>query len=163
MIRPLRTCHRCIFTVLGVLLPVAFGLGIAARKPVPEAANLPSEFRRSARAYEPGDWEQTDIFTNAPVYVHTLRQSIPGSRRAIALSAAPSFVKPDLLVYWHPGKLEATDKLPENAVLLGAFNSPELMLPGEATGTDGSIILYSLADGEIVAASRPTRFDAPTK
>ena len=163
MIRPLRIRHRRIFTMLGVLLPVAFGLGIAARKPLPVTTNLPAELNRPARAYEPGDWEQTDIFTNAPVYVHTLRQTNPGSRRAIAFSAEPDFVKPDLLVYWRPGKSETSDKLPENAVLLGAFSSPELLLPSEATGVDGSIILFSLADSEIVAVSRPTRFETLTK
>lgn len=163
MIRPLRICHRRIFTVLGILLPVAFGLGIAARKPVPVVTFLPAELNVTARAYAPADWEQTDIFTNAPVYVHTLRAAVPGRRRAIAFTAEPGFVKPDLLVYWRPGKLETLDKLPENAVLLGSFNSPELLLPGEATGMEGSIILYSLADGELVAVSRPTRFAAATK
>src|SRR4051812_36023575 len=121
MIRPLRICHRRIFTLLGVLLPVAFGLGIAARKPVPVVPILPAEFNAAARPREAGDWKQTDIFTNAPVYVYTLRQPAHGDRRAIALSAEPSFVKPDLLVYWLPRKPESLEGLPANATLLGTF------------------------------------------
>jgi len=162
MIRPLRIYHRRIFTMLGLLLPIGFGLGIAARKPVPIAANLSAALNPAARPYVASDWEQADIFTNAPVYVHTLRQTVRG-HRAIAISAEPGFVKPDLLAYWASAKPGMADKLPTNAILLGAFNAPELLLPDEATKTDGAIVLYSLADGEIVAASRHVRFDDSKK
>ncbi len=162
MIRPLRICHRRIFMVLGLLLPIAFGLGIAARNQVPVAANLPAALNTPARPFVASDWEQTDIFTNAPVYAHTLRPTVRG-HRAISLSAEPGFVKPDLLVYWAPAQSGAADKLPANAVLLGAFNLPELTLPADAAKTDGVVILYSLADGEVVAVSRPVRFDDSTK
>jgi hypothetical protein len=37
MIRPLRQRHRHIFMVLGFILPVAFAVGIAERKPAPPA------------------------------------------------------------------------------------------------------------------------------
>lgn len=163
MIRPLRIRHRRIFTLLGVLLPVAFGLGIAARKPVPVVINLPAEFDAATRSRVASDGEPADIFTNAPVHMHTLRQSIPGSHPALAFSAEADFVKPDLLVYWLSGKTEAIEALPTNAVLLGAFNASELPLPVEATKMDGAILLYSLADSEIVAVSRPVRFKEPTK
>ena len=161
MIRPLRIRHRRIFTALGLMLPIAFGLGIAARKPVPVATNLPAEFNLGASPYAASDWEETDIFTHAPVHVLTLRRPIRGGRPTIALTAGPDFVKPDLLVYWLAGKSKAADRLPDEAVLLGAFGSPALSLPDEATRMDGAIFLYSLADGEVVAVSRPVRFKDP--
>jgi len=149
--------------VLGLLLPAAFGLGVAARKPVPMVVNWPAEFTKTARLHAKSDWEATDIFTNAPVSLRALRQSHLDGHRAIALSAGPGFMKPDLLVYWAPGKSEAADKLPANAILLGTFNSPELPLPDEAIKTGGTIVLYSLADSEVVAESRQVRFNDSAK
>ena len=163
MIRPLRIRHRRVFTLLGLLLPIALGLGVAARKTVPVATNLSAEFNTASRRFEASDWEQRDIFTNTPVHVHTLRQSIQGGRRAIALTAEPGFVKPDLLAYWISGTSKVAEGLPDNAVFLGTFNAPELPLPDEAMKMDGSIILYSLADGEVVDVSRSVRFNASTK
>ena len=125
--------------------------------------NLPAEFDTASRRFEASDWEQRDIFTNTPVYVHMLRQSVQGSRRAIALTAEPGFVKPDLLAYWIPGMPKAAEGLPDNAVFLGTFNATALPLPDEAMKMDGSIILYSLADGEVVDVSRSVRFNASTK
>jgi len=40
MIRPLRQRHRRIFITLGIFLPLAFALGIAARKSVPKMSAL---------------------------------------------------------------------------------------------------------------------------
>ncbi len=146
------------FAVLGVLLPVAFAVGIAARKPVPSIANLPAEFKATSQPHAGDDWEYTDIFTNVPVRVHRLRDRTAEGRLAVSLSAEKDFAKPDLLAYWLPSHPKATDALPEDAVLLGAFSSPVLPLPEQATKSDGVILLYSLADNEIVDISRRTAF-----
>jgi hypothetical protein len=79
------------------------------------------------------------------------------------LFAIQDFAKPDLLVYWVTGSPAITDMLPESASLLGSFNSPALDLPAEATHTDGLLILFSLADQEIVDVSKPARFVDSTK
>jgi hypothetical protein len=65
-------------------------------------------------------------------------------------------VKPDLIVYWIPGNPNITETLPDNARLLGAFNSfvPLSLSPDARTGS-GVLVLYSLADQEIVEVSKP--------
>jgi hypothetical protein len=53
--------------------------------------------------------------------------------------------------------------LPGNAQLLGAFNSSSaLVLPAEAATQTGVLILYSLADNEIVDVSKPIRVNEVT-
>lgn len=74
------------------------------------------------------------------------------------LSAVKEFVKPDLIVYWISGNPEITGKLPDNALLLGAFSASALSLPATAASESGALVLYSLANNEIVAVSKPVRF-----
>jgi hypothetical protein len=64
----------------------------------------------------------------------------------------------DLLAYWVAGHPPVTDKLPTEQ-LLGAFVGGPLVLPAEAATTDGSLILFIMADQEIVDVSKPTRFN----
>ena len=158
MILPLRQRHRRMFAVIGVLLPIVFVWGIAARKPAPSVANLPAEFKATPQIHVGDDWEHTDIFTNVPVRVHLLHDRTEEGRLAVSLSAEKDFVKPDLLAYWLPSYPKAANTLPADAVLLGAFSSPALPLPEQATKSDGVILLYSLADNEIVDISRRTEF-----
>ena len=61
--------------------------------------------------------------------------------------------KPDVLVYWAAGKETAVEGLPDNARLLGALSN-HLPLPTDARGETGRLVLYSLADHELVAVSR---------
>jgi len=79
------------------------------------------------------------------------------------MAAAKDFAEPDLLVYWLPGSPKPANGVPDDARLLGAFSAPALPLPGQATKSDGVILLYSLADSRIVDVSRPVRFDDSTK
>ena len=151
------------FAALGILLPIAFVVGIAARKPMPTVANLPAELRAATPPPAGADWEQTDIFTKVPVRAQLLRGRTTEGRLAVTLSAENDFAKPDLLAYWLPNHPKLTNTLPEDAVLLGAFSSPVLPLPEQATKSDGVILLYSLADNEIVDISRRTGFIHPTQ
>jgi len=159
MIRPLRILHRRTLTVMGVVLPVAFGLGIAARKPVPQMGVVPVELREATPEPAATVWERRDIFTNAPVQVCLLRAT---DHLMVGCAAPTGFVKPDLLVYWS-GSPPITDKLPSDAILLGAFTASALPLPADAANRDGLLILFSLADQEIIAASQRIRFNNPTK
>jgi hypothetical protein len=62
--------------------------------------------------------------------------------------------KPDVLVYWAAGKESAVEGLPDNARLLGALSIlTPLSIPGDVRGETGRLMLYSLADHEVVAAS----------
>lgn len=156
MIRPLRIHHRRIFTLLGVLLPVAFGLGIAARKPVPEMSAVPAGLNPATPQFTSMVWERNDVFTNAPVQVRLLQG---GGRFAIACTGAAGFAKPDLLVYWSAGGPPNADALPNDAVLLGGFSSIALPLPAAASDHSGVLILFSLADNEVFTVSRPIHFN----
>ena len=162
MIRPLRQRHRRMVFVLGVLLPVAFAVGIVARKPVPGMTSMPKELVASPQSFAVTEWERADLFTKTPIQVRLLRESADEGRFAVEFSAAKDFVKPDLIVYWVAGNPNLTDKLPENARLLGTFNSSvALSLSPDAAQGSGVLVLYSLADQEIVEVSKPFALQKP--
>ena len=159
MILPLRQRHRRVFAVLGVLLPIAFGVGIAARKTMPlrTETNWVTELREAEKLA----WERSDLFTKVPVGVRLLHG--PAWYR-VGFSVGRGFAKPDLLVYWVAGNPTIGETLPADARLLGAFDAlRSLQLPEDASATGGALVLYSLADNEIVDASKPTRFNESSK
>lgn len=157
MILPLRLRHRRVFAIMGVLLPIAFVFGIAARRPVPSKEKLPMLVAGSSENFVPAGEELESLFHRPSIRVRPLHQ--PGSsRRAIRLVATADFAEPDLLVYWVPGSPAVTNQLPATATLLGSFNAPALVLPDAALNTEGSLILFSLADQEVVDNSQPSPF-----
>ena len=152
MIRPLRQWHRRIVCSLGVLLPVAFAVGLLARRQVPIAANIPSEL--SGLASDAGEvvWTKADLWPDQHITT-SLRRDSPG-----CLSVGFMFqdiAKPDVLVYWAAGRMPAGEGLPDNARLIGALsNRVSLHFPADARGELGQFLLYSLADHEVVAISQ---------
>ena len=157
MIRPLRQRHRKIVIALGVTLPILFSIGIAARRPVPTMASLPSELGTFSRGSAATVWKRSDLFTKAPIQARLLRESGKSGRFALELSAPGDFVKPDLIVYWVAGSSKVTGALPNNALLLGAFSLAVFTLPANMPSEDGILVLYSLANNEIEAVSKPLR------
>lgn len=152
MILPLRRRHRRMFAVIGVLLPVAFVAGVAARKPIPA---LPIPMPSGQESFSMNRWERLDLFTNTAVRVQLLREASNTNRIALQMSAPKDFVKADLLVYWLPAESTLKDTVPDDAVLLGAFISGQpLQVPPALTAKPGALVLYSLADHEIVGASQ---------
>ena len=151
MIRPLRQRHRAVVCTLGVLLPVAFAAGLAARKPVPVAATVPSELIGGASDLGPVVWTRSDIWKD--------RRILTTLRRARAGAWAVEFTfrelaRPDVLVYWVTGPGAIVGGLPENARLLGALSSgAPRSIHAAARGESGRFVLYSLADHEIVTVS----------
>src|SRR4051812_2149306 len=83
MIRPLRQRHRRMVILLCVFLPVAFVIGIAARKPVPAMASLPRELTASPRNFPVTEWNRADLLTNAPIQVRLLRESASAGQFAV--------------------------------------------------------------------------------
>lgn len=152
MIRPLRQRHRLMVCTLGVLLPIGFAAGIAARKPVPVAATVAPELTGKATDPAKVAWTKADLWPGQRI--------ITSLRREAAGSVAVEFtfrdlVKPDVLVYWAAGKEADGEGLPDNARLLGALASrTPLSLPTDVRGEAGQFVLYSLADHEVVAASK---------
>ena len=152
MIRPLRQRHRLMVCTLGVLLPIAFTAGIAARKPVPMAVNVPPGLAGKENDFSKVVWTKTDLWPGQRI-ITSLRRDAAGSL-AVELMFQ-DLVKPDVLVYWAAGKDTAGEGLPDNARLLGALASrTSLPLPTDVRGEAGRFVLYSLADHEVVAASR---------
>ena len=77
---------------------------------------------------------------------------------ALEVTAADPVVRPDVLVYWVPGNPKMDDSLPGDAILLGAWTQDSanaLDLPQAARAGKGKLMLYSLADHEIVNISKP--------
>ena len=152
MIRPLRQRHRLMVCTLGVLLPIAFTAGVAARKPVPVAVNMPPGLAGKPNDFSKVVWTKTDIWPGQRI-VTSLRRDAAGSL-AVELMFR-DLVKPDVLVYWAAGKDTAAEGLPDNARLLGALASrTPLPLPTDVRGEAGRFVLYSLADQEVVAVSK---------
>ncbi len=137
---------------LGVVLPIAFVAGIAARKSVPVAATLPSQFVGNAKDFGKVVLTKTEIWPGQRI-ITSLRRDATGSL-AVELRFR-DLVKPDVLLYWAAGpEGKAGDELPDNAEFLGALlNGTPLHIPAEARGEAGRFILYSLADHETVASS----------
>jgi hypothetical protein len=155
MTRSLRKRHRRILVCLGILLPVAFAWGLAARKPVPTVNSIPGADADVARFADPV-WMRTDLFTNPPLRVRLLRETSAGGRTALELTATGDLVKPDVIVYWVRDGLEESGMLPDSALFLGAFGAGvPLVVPRGIGNATGAIVLYSLADGEIIGVSRP--------
>ena len=155
MIRPLRTIHRRVFAVLGVALPIAFVISIAARKPPAIADSLPSALAVVPNRFTVSVWERDDLFSQNRLGVHLQRESLAADSFAVSLHAPDDFAKPDVMVYWVTGETASPETLPENARLLGTLSAAELILPADFATRAGRLILYSLADQEIVASSRP--------
>ena len=163
MIRPLRQRHRRTFLALGIFLPVAFAAGLVVRQPVPVEPALPPAIAPALSSFTDEVWSRADLFPKSPVQVRLLREPSGIKNFAVAFAAAKDFIKPDLLVYWLDGKPGSTDALPDRAILLGAFNAPPLPLPVTASKADGVLVLYSLADNEIVDVSNPVRLNDSTR
>jgi hypothetical protein len=158
MIRPLRQRHRRVFAIIGVLLPLAFGGGIVARRTVLETSILPPELSTTpAQTFTAIGYERDDVFENAPVKLRLWRDLSTG-QFAVGFGVPKDFVKPDLIAYWITGQPTNRTELPTNAILLGSFVAATLPLPAEAATAKGSLILFSLADQEIVDISKPLRF-----
>jgi len=161
VIRPLRQRHRHMVIALGVFLPIAFATGIAARRSVPSMASLPAALSGMTQKFAVEKWERNDLFSKSPIQARLLTESAKAGRCALQLSAASDFLKPDLIVYWVSGDPTITDVLPDDSILLGSFSSVALPLPEEASRGQGVIVLFSLADYEIVDASKPIRLNDP--
>jgi hypothetical protein len=163
MIHSLRQCHRrCVFA-LGVFLPVAFVAGIAARKPAPVVNELPAALGSSPLKFEMAGPQFVNLFSKTPVEVHLLNEHGNPNRLAVDFSASEDFAKPDLIVHWSAGNTVITDTLPGDAILLGTFSAAPLLLPDAVVKSSGQLVLFSLADNEIVDVSKAIQLAPSTK
>lgn len=166
MIRPLRQRHRVTICAIGVILPIAFAAGISARRPIPVVASVPPELGGTAKEFGKVVWSKADLWPEQRI-ITLLRRDAAGEV-AVELMFR-DLVKPDVLVYWAPetrarpssssslstSHATQNNTLPFDARLLGALaNRAALHIPSDVRGEVGRFVLYSLADHEIIAASR---------
>ena len=162
MIRSLRQIHRRGTIVLGLFLPVALGIGLALRQPVPRMDALPAGLTLPEHRFPFAERERDDLFPKSKVGVRLWREHSAAGRYAVQLMAAPDFVKPDLLVYWIAGPPKKTDIIPSDARLLGVMGAPAIFpLPAGVLPRGGILMLYSLADNEVVDISKPLESPTP--
>jgi hypothetical protein len=155
MILALRQRHRQAFIALGAFVPVIFAVGITVRTTPPVNAALPTALEAMPQSYKKIGQAHTDLFAKVSLQVGFLREIEDPAHLAINIADGRDFVKPDLLVYWAEGTPTVTGTVPDNAVLLGTFGSKVFALPAQAAQSEGILLLYSLADGEIVDVSKP--------
>jgi hypothetical protein len=140
---------------LAVVVPVAFAAGLAARKPVPPMATLAGVATGVLSDFGPALWERDDLWPRHSIRARLFAGKTSAAPFAVGLSSSEPIARPDLVVYWVPGDRNLGDDLPDSAFLLGAFvNGAALPLPRQAAGGNGVLVLYSLADHEIVATSK---------
>ena len=152
MIRPLRNRHRRMVCALGVLVPVAFLAGIAARRHVPASRSVPTALESTASDFGTVLWTRADLWPGQSI-ITSLRRNAAGSVAVELLIR--DLVRPDVLVYWVAGEETAVEALPDTARLLGVLsNGTPLPIPADARREGGRFLLYSLADHEVVASSR---------
>src|SRR5215471_1469470 len=143
MIRPLRLRHRRMFAFLGVVLPVAVVMGVAARKPIPATPSLSTGLGAERRRFDAIQWSRADLFTKIPIRVDLVRERDRAGQFAIKFSGPNDFVRPDLLVYWIAGNADVMDTIPDSTYLLGGFNTTTpLPIPASAPLSNGKLILY---------------------
>jgi hypothetical protein len=161
MILPLRQRHRRMMIALAMIIPATFVMGIALRRNM--TARATPRLLADLRDSETEVWNRSDVFSKIPVRVRLLRGPM-SSFYAVDLSAGRAFAKPDLLVYWVAAEARVTNVLPDSARLLGTFiPSRPLRLPQETNQTSGLLVMYSLADQEVVDVSQPIRFGESAK
>lgn len=152
MIHARRVAHRRIFGVLVVAIPALWAAGLLLRPELPPLSpadrRLLAEagFRTDAPEGAPG----TRVVAAGPAEFRVGVERGARGEPLLALQPTRAILEPDLLVYWTP---PGSDAPGAGSVLLGSLAGSaarRLPLPERAAG-GGSIVVYSLAHGEVVA------------
>jgi hypothetical protein len=157
MIRELRQRHRVMIFTLSVIVPGALAVGIATRKPVLSLSETVPGFSAEVASHQEL-WSRDDLWEKTAIHTRLLSENASVGQLAIELTSNELIVRPDVLVYWVPGERSFKDAPPDQAILLGSFDSSDptrLTLPKQAASSPGTLLLYSLADHELVAVSKP--------
>jgi hypothetical protein len=141
MIQPLRNIHRRVFIALAALLPLILVAALKARHPFP----VVSTAMLSVPQYSP-PLKQPSVAWNKNSF-DTEFYADPNNAEGLLVVLRPrrDLDDPDLLLYWAAGNSPGINA----AHLLGSFRAGNAYsLPVEIDR--GSLVLYSLAHGEIV-------------
>jgi hypothetical protein len=156
MIRPLRKRHRVMIFALSVVVPGTFALGIATRRAVPDLS-VAAPSRSAEVPHQEELWSRDDLWEKKAIRTRILNQGAGVGQLAVELILKDQIVHPDVLVYWLPAQRRIEDVPPDDAILLGSFDPSTpmpLIWPQQAASIPGALLLYSLANHEIVAVSK---------
>ena len=143
MIQPLRSMHRRAWLTLGLVLPTLLAVGLIVRRPLP-LADLKTHHSQAR-----GPIRQSDhLWTKHAIHSVFLSDTSDPTSVQVVLEPLDDLSAPDPLVYWSR-ELSGSDRLPTNAVLLGAFENGKPLRLRESNAK-GFLILYSLAHQSIV-------------
>lgn len=139
MIRELRLRHRRLIPILAILSIAVFMAALSARKPIPESSPVPfaqPDFSILANA-ETHELKFTELESTLKATLHQT-----DSRRVLEINIIAPVKLADPLVYWTPSdmnKAQLLGPLPSSGKKTYALKNP-----------DGSVIIYSLAQQEII-------------
>lgn len=151
MILSLRQRHRWMVCTLAVVLPATFVFGVAARRIIPLIQPVSFNLGVELSAYRTLVWSDSNSWPGERISTSLWSDSLGSLAVEFAFDKS---VGPDVLVYWLTGDTLATDRLPDNAQLLGPFSNRErLPFPGKPGGQHGRFLLYSLANQKVIAKS----------
>ena len=138
MIQPLRKAHRVIFFVLGIALPLLFCAGLASRHaPLVSMGNNPAQ-KNQGTGFVSKRGSSLDV--------RLIETRNGGQKREFLGSLGPTFVAPDVLVYWSESKPESS--LAPDAKVLGRLGPREGYQI--SAGLTGYFVLYSVAQKEVL-------------
>lgn len=157
MIHPLRKRHRSILTFIAVALPVLFVLGIVFRPVTPKGDPDSDRFLSKLNPFPHTVWTDNNLWRDfAPIQTRLLTDQASPPHLAVELSVRENIIIPDLLVYWSSEPSSEEILIPDNALLLGVFNtgtSKSYLLPPQSKDKDGHLILFSLAYQRAMAST----------
>lgn len=153
MIRSRRQLHRNTFTALALIVPGLLAIVFFFRPDVPPVAAIEARLMQQAGFSTTKDWQPHVVSSGAYEFeVQSLTNNVNNSLRLL-LRPTKVILKPDLLVYWTSQPL-TNQKLAQDAILIGSLSGTsrrELLLPSAATTRQGTIVIYSIAHGEVIA------------
>jgi len=115
--------------MLAVVLPAVFACGVAARRAIPLVKHLGISWAVAPRADGKIAWSDSNTWPGK--HISTVVYTDPVGALAVEFMF-DELAGSDVLVYWVSGNVGPTDRLPENAQLLGPFSNRErLSFPGK--------------------------------
>lgn len=143
MIQPLRQRHRWMTILFFFIALSGLSLAVSSRVPIPVMDNIPGEVAITAENLRDGLWGDLSILMGWG--------KDEKGRNMVTLQPKESLLYPELLVYWHTGDWNGVVDGP--AMLLGSLSGMKARR-FMVSDKDGTLVLYSLAQGEVVAALR---------
>jgi len=156
MIRPLRQRHRLIISTLAVLLPLAFVLGLSARKTSPTMRETPPALRPEPFSLPRVLFEKEDLWSGMKITTRVCAEALPATRLVLELQPQEDLHSPDILVYWSPQISGSAHELLKEAHLLGTLAGRQKhswLLSGTMVQAEGTLILYSLGHQTVLASA----------